>query len=83
MNGTDVPKECDRMITRIRIDSEGSDMPTVDAEIAKVEGLLWQSGLITELGHAHITEEVFERIPRGNNVGDGYKGRRTTSFKPA
>lgn len=69
------------MITRIRIDSEGTDMATVDAEIAKVEDLLWQSGLITELSHAHIVDEVFERVARGNNIGDSYKGRRSTSFK--
>lgn len=58
-------------------------MPTVDAEIAKIEELLWQSGLIIRLADAHITEEVFERVALGNNVGDSYKGRRTTSFKPA
>lgn len=74
----------DRMITRIRIDAMASDMPKVDEEIAKVEELLIQSGLLSEaaLSNAHITEEVFERIARGNNVGDSYKGRRVISYLP-
>lgn len=72
------------MITRIRIDAVGLTGPEVDAEIAGLEGLIIQSGLISpgSLAHAHIVEEVTERVCSGNNIGDRFKGRRTTSFLP-